>query len=551
MTARRTLCLVLLAIGSAALVAPAGAMAEVRCVPNQGAQCDSSHGTIGGAVAAAGTSDTILIGPGTRFASITTSKRLRFEGAGAKATTIRSLNGPALRLRGGGTVTSLAARGGPGAAEIAIDPAALGKLAFNVTGVSAQGGNEANAGDWPGSGLAVTADVNERPTVFVDGGTFRAGAGDGFYYAGLSFAGDATRAELEGVEAIGLDGNGIRTSADAELEMTDTVASGRVGAALGDGDYQVRRSRLEGALCGLCASDQGQQTSTVLLENSLVIAIASGAVDEARALSAIATGPGGNVHVTARGATLLSAGDDPQAAVYVEDPTAVGTAKVDLVGSIADLAGPREPGEADLVADRDQITASRSSFATRAVSNGGSVTEPGTAGNVGDAMLGPDFSPMPGSPAIDSGDPALTGLDLIGRPRNQDGNGDGVAAPDMGAFEVAPGAGLGSAAPVVSRFRIARKVLTRKRRRTRFRFRLSEAARVVIRIERLAGTRRGKPRFVSVRTLRSGEKGGAQSVKFRAPKRLGRYRARLRATDDQGARSSEKRLRFRVARAPG
>jgi hypothetical protein len=467
-----------------------------------------------------------------------------------KATTIRSLNGPALRLRGGGTVTSLAARGGPGSAAIAIDPAALGKLAFNVAGVSAQGGNEPNPGDSPGSGLTVTADFNERPTVFVDGGTFRAGAGDGFYHAALSFAGDATRAELEGVEAIGLDGNGIRAAADAELEMTDTVASGRVGAALGDGDYQVRRSRLVGALCGLCASDQGQQTSTVLLENSLAIAIASGGFDEARALSTIATGPGGNVHVTARGATLLSAGDDPQAAVYVEDPTGVGTARVDLVGSIADLDGPREPGEADLVADRDQITASRSSFTTRAVSNGGSVTEPGSAGNVGDAKLGPDFSPMPGSPAIDSGDPTLTGLDLIGRPRGQDGNGDGIAAPDMGAFEAAPpGAGDANSPPVVSRFRIGRKQLSRKRRSTRFRFRLSEAARVVIRIERLARRKRGKRRFVRVRTLKSGEKAGAQSVKFRAPKRRGRYRARIRATDHQGARSSERRLRFRVVRS--
>jgi hypothetical protein len=213
-------------------------------VPNQGAHCDSSHGTIGGAVAAAGSSDTILIGPGIRFASITTSKRLRFEGAGPKSTTIKSLNGPACGLRGGGTVTSLAARGGPGAAAIAIDPAALGKLAFNVEGVSAQGGDEANPGDSPGLGLSVTADFNEWPTVFLREGTFRAGAGDGFYHAALSFAGNATRAELEGIEAIGLDCNGIRASADAELEMTDTAARGRRWAALGDGDYQVRRSRL-------------------------------------------------------------------------------------------------------------------------------------------------------------------------------------------------------------------------------------------------------------------------------------------------------------------
>jgi hypothetical protein len=102
---------------------------------------------------------------------------------------------------------------------------------------------------------------------------------------------------------------------------------------------------------------------------------------------------------------------------------------------------------------------------------------------------------------------------------------------------------------VVSRFRIGRKQLSRKRRSTRFRFRLSEAARVVIRIERLARRKRGKRRFVRVRTLKSGEKAGAQSVKFRAPKRRGRYRARIRATDHQGARSSERRLRFRVVRS--
>jgi hypothetical protein len=80
----------------------------------------------------------------------------------------------------------------------------------------------------------------------------------------------------------------------------------------------------------------------------------------------------------------------------------------------------------------------------------------------------------------------------------------------MGAFEAAPpGAGDANSPPVVSRFRIGRKQLSRKRRSTRFRFRLSEAARVVIRIERLARRKRGKRRFVRVRTLKSGEKAGA------------------------------------------
>ena len=53
-----------------------------------------------------------------------------------------------------------------------------------------------------------------------------------------------------------------------------------------------------------------------------------------------------------------------------------------------------------------------------------------------------EFSLRAGSPAIDSSySPALapgeSATDLAGNPRIQDGNGDGVAARDMGAFEAA------------------------------------------------------------------------------------------------------------------
>ena len=54
-----------------------------------------------------------------------------------------------------------------------------------------------------------------------------------------------------------------------------------------------------------------------------------------------------------------------------------------------------------------------------------------------------DFRLQAGSPAIDAGDPAATGLpatDLAGAARVTDGNGDGMAVVDMGAYE-APGVG--------------------------------------------------------------------------------------------------------------
>ncbi|HUD71004.1 MAG TPA: MopE-related protein [Dongiaceae bacterium] len=46
-----------------------------------------------------------------------------------------------------------------------------------------------------------------------------------------------------------------------------------------------------------------------------------------------------------------------------------------------------------------------------------------------------DFRLSAGSPCIDAGSPGLLSVDLPGRPRSLDGDGDGTAVPDMGAWE--------------------------------------------------------------------------------------------------------------------
>jgi hypothetical protein len=180
--------------------------------------------------------------------------------------------------------------------------------------------------------------------------------------------------------------------------------------------------------------------------------------------------------------------------------------------------------------------------------------------NVGDARFvdaaGGDYRLLPGSPLIDAGDPATAqGLDLAGRPLVADGNGDGGARRDLGAFEFQPAAAGGAGqpggttpvdrqSPLVSGFRATPSVFVH---RTRFRYTLSEAAQVRLRIQRaLAG------RYRTVRTLkRSGAK-GPNRIRFsrrigKRSLRPGRYRAVIVATDAAGNRSTLRRTRFRVA----
>jgi hypothetical protein len=206
--------------------------------------------------------------------------------------------------------------------------------------------------------------------------------------------------------------------------------------------------------------------------------------------------------------------------------------------------------------------------------------------NVGDAGFSNpatgDYHLLSGSPLIDAGDPATPqGLDLDKRALVADGNADGKARRDVGPFELpappsptppAPPAGGGvppasveggatpaasagggdTQPPLITGFRTTRKVfavggartaVTARVRGTRFRYTLSEAAKVTVRIVRRNGRSASK-------LVRSGKK-GANTVTFsgrigrRALKRGG-YRAVIIATDAAGNRSAPRRVKFRV-----
>jgi len=569
-------------VAAATLALPAAAQAAVRCVGTSGGDCTTTHANTADALAAAVDGvDTIRFGPGT-FDPVNTTKVLTFVGAGAgtpdsaagatvlQATTVGD---PGMGLLSGGTVRTLRAVGGPGQTSpgfsaggtgIEFSPMANGDMSLDLTDVIAVGGGAVVS---PGAGLAtgVTGTPTGTKVATVTRGAVLSGSGGvgslALYTCCLELTLKDTLIRSSG--GAGMYASiGSRTTLDGStVEATDAIQT-QAPTSL-----TVRRTKLTGTYRGLSiSSDSSAPTATdVSVRNSLVTA----GSDSAAGLAAAQIQSNGSrpVNFSALGSTFIARGNT-MAAVYATR-TADGSPPLTatLRNSIARVQGTGT----DLWADRAPIGADFSSFTTRKLENGGTAPEPGSASNVaGDPMLAADYSLQPGSPLIDRGDPSvlLPGeLDLAGAARSQDGTGDCVAVPDIGAFErpdtcpippnVPPVLSKVSAtnrvfAPVARRTAHAAVHRRRVKRGTRFRYTLSEAARVRIRIERVI-RRRGDTRYRKVTVLVANKQAGRQSTRFtgrvrRKALKPGRYRARLVATDAGGLKSRERRLKLRIVR---
>jgi hypothetical protein len=366
----------------------------------------------------------------------------------------------------------------------------------------------------------------------------------------------------------------------------------------------VRRSVLNGRT-GVTTSGGGT------IERTRITASTTG-VDTARGLTTIAgsairiTGDGAgiwaapevighNATVSADGVTIVGPGlpdtDGASASTFVFPAQ---NAEISLTNSI--IRGFSTPLEASTPATgtgHATVAASYSDYDAAGNSNFGpnaSISEANVS-NLGDAgfvdAAGGDYHLLPSSPLLDRGEPATAqGLDLDGNPLVADGDGDGNARRDLGAFELQPtlggngqppsgggqqggGAGQQSSppapdtrAPLVSRFRAAPSVFAVARARTplaprlargtRFRFTLSEAASVTLKIQRAVSGRRTHYRTRGA--LSRSAKRGPNIVRFggRLGKRAlrpGRYRVRITATDAADNRSAPRIARFRIARS--
>ena len=310
----------------------------------------------------------------------------------------------------------------------------------------------------------------------------------------------------------------------------------------------IERSRLIGGVSGLQAWRNLTTVRSSLIETQL---------PQARAVWVYTT-QNDNANVVLDGVDVIGPGGADSRGVRTSSDYQATTATATVRNSV--LRGFSAPLYAE---GANKIDASYSDYdgSGNVDKAGGMITESNIS-NVGDVagFAAPgDYHLTQGSPLVDAGDPAAPqGLDLAGNPLVADGSGDGTARRDIGAYEL-PGAaqlpaggggqGADTRAPVLSRFASTRRSFAK---RTRFRFTLSETARVRITIQRVRGTG-ARTRYRTVAAIRRTGAAGRNKTAFsrKVGRRLlhaGRYRAVARAIDATGNRSAPRRATFRIAR---
>ena len=302
----------------------------------------------------------------------------------------------------------------------------------------------------------------------------------------------------------------------------------------------IERSYLTGATQGVWA-----QSGATTIANSVVRATKDGGV----AVTAVSDASGATVQ--ARGTTIVGPSTGTSTGVATTtyfSPNA--SIHLDLADSIVRAARPLYAfanGNGDSViavnwSDYDPSTSEADGVHAK--------IDAANVQNAGDARFvnadAGDYRLVSGSPMVDAGDPASAdGLDLDGNPLVADGNADGIARRDLGAYELQPPAPQPQAdtqAPVITGFRARRSAVS---------YRLSERARVTVKLQRRLAGKRARYRTLGKAAKSAGQ--GANRLKLTRRLRAraahpGRYRAVIVAIDAAGNRSAQKAATFRVKR---
>ena len=435
-------------------------------------------------------------------------------------------------------------------------------------------------------------------------------------FTGLATDGTARRIDVVEESQQQYERQGVHLENGGALEDASVTLAGSPGTTavwFDAGGGAVRRSTIS-AYLGLASRHGGTIERSRFVPSGIAIVAGGGVTTVTSSFMYVAGQPGVGLYanpqpgspatIDADGLTIAGPGHSTTRAAMAGTTSAPAeNAQINLTNSI--IRGSRlEAYAAGTGQARIAISYSDHPAGTNELvgAPNGSITEANVS-DVGDAMfvdqpLG-DYGLLPASPLIDAGDPdTAQGSDMDGKPLVTDGDHDGIARRDMGAFELeGPVAGTGSStppvgsgggggasipadtqAPVIGGFRASPSLFALARaatpvaaavpRGTQFRYTLSEPARVVLRVKRARPGRRSggrcvapSPRlraasrclrYTTVGTLRRAGAGGANRVRFtgrigRTALRPGRYRAVIVATDQTGNRSVPRRAAFRIA----
>jgi hypothetical protein len=355
--------------------------------------------------------------------------------------------------------------------------------------------------------------------------------------------------------------------------VLDSTVNGNSDGIVGShtGQFTVSRSTVSASI-GVSATDGAE----IDVDDSLVRSSYAGLY--AHSTSKPAT-------IVAKNVTIVGPGSGSGAGVEASSSGAGQTATVVLQNSV--VSDVQQSLRRKTSAGSAFISVSHDDYDPSTVSDSGTGKVTDLGGNTDAApgfvdASGGDFRPAPGSALIDAGgeSPQVSTNDRDGGPRSVDGNGDGTALPDIGAYEFVPappadppsepappsgGDDPGTPSPPVvaatprlsavsfspRRFRavtVAAPRSARQRRRgSKLRFRLSKDAIVRVTVKRV---RRGRAARSAGTLMISGRQGAnSREFKGRVAKRVlapGKYVALVTATDADGHRSARRRVRFTI-----